>query len=248
MLRNLSPPVQALLATLFTWFLTALGAASVFLIQSKKVKHQLLSTSLGFAGGVMLSASYFSLLAPAAELGGVVPVCGGFLFGALFINLADYIIGEIGEPTTVILASSKSRKERRKMLLLIAAITVHNIPEGLAVGVAFGGNSFESARNLAIAIGLQNFPEGLAVSLPLAASGMGKMEAFWYGQLSGMVEPIAGVGGALAISLFTPLLPWALAFAAGAMIHVVVRELVPESSWTHLTGFIIMMALDVGLG
>ncbi|KAF3853210.1 hypothetical protein F7725_013898 [Dissostichus mawsoni] len=280
-----SPVTQALLGTLFTWGLTAAGAALVFVFSSRQV---------------MLAASYWSLLAPAigmAEDSGkygsfaFVPVAVGFTLGAAFLEKEkadEPSFGHLDSDEMTIRIdktdngdvyqrrrgpNSASSDEQdtgskqqegvgqtgsswRRIVLLILAITIHNIPEGLAVGVAFGAigktssASFESARNLAIGIGIQNFPEGLAVSLPLRGSGM-------YGQLSGMVEPIAGVLGALAVVLAEPLLPYALAFAAGAMVYVVVDDIIPEAqvsgngklaSWTSIVGFVVMMSLDVGLG
>ncbi|XP_076075312.1 zinc transporter ZIP11-like [Mytilus galloprovincialis] len=324
---------QTFLGTLFTWGLTALGAALVFVFNSRQRK--VLDASLGFAAGVMTAASYWSLLAPAiemAELSGLygsngewafIPVAVGFVLGAVFVYGADVLIPYIGgggnniimsleseykqhkdEDVQINLVSQEqsyncSRSEystgpqRRKpvqgglistedqnnvvnnealssqdtrwkrILLLIIAITVHNIPEGLAVGVGFGAvgrtpsATFEKARNLAVGIGIQNFPEGLAVSLPLRGAGMSTLKSFWYGQLSGMVEPIAGLFGAVAVVIAQPLLPYALAFAAGAMIYVVVDDIIPEAqtcgngkvaSWGAVVGFVVMMSLDVGLG
>ncbi|XP_074099205.1 zinc/iron regulated transporter-related protein 48C isoform X1 [Cotesia typhae] len=358
MIKGYTPITQALLGTLFTWGLTAAGAAVVVIIQGKQRK--LLDVSLGFAAGVMVAASYWSLLAPAIEMAeeskfygengefAFVPVAVGFLIGAAFVYGTDLLISSLGiqSPNVLLAMQSVGTKQRRKnlrmyderkvksdedldtinnvisgvqitsgniyyesttidgfyeqntrrripestsrsseiteqgsvyedpgieaknnqwrrILLLVVAITVHNIPEGLAVGVGFGavGSSasatFESARNLAIGIGIQNFPEGLAVSLPLQAAGFSTLKSFWYGQLSGMVEPIAGVLGAACVSLASPVLPYALAFAAGAMIYVVVDDIIPEAhqsgngtlaSWGAMVGFLIMMSLDVGLG
>ncbi|XP_044274917.1 zinc transporter ZIP11 isoform X2 [Varanus komodoensis] len=335
MLLGYSPVLQALLGTFFTWGLTAAGSALVFVFSSGQ--RRILDGSLGFAAGVMLAASYWSLLAPAIEMAedsgkfGVFaffPVAVGFTLGAAFVYFADLILPWLGinEPPHTALALSydattvKEKYEHqpmhrleyenelsiridkgengepyqrrkgagssqpdvpaspqilkgstpvpasnswRRILLLIIAITIHNIPEGLAVGVGFGavGKSasatFESARNLAIGIGIQNFPEGLAVSLPLRGAGFSTWRAFWYGQLSGMVEPLAGIFGAFAMLLAEPLLPYALAFAAGAMVYVVMDDIIPEAqisgngklaSWTSILGFVIMMSLDVGLG
>ncbi|KAI5609710.1 hypothetical protein C0J50_5690 [Silurus asotus] len=343
MLADCSPVVQTLLGTLFTWGLTAAGAALVFIFPS--TKKQILDGSLGFAAGVMLAASYWSLLAPAIEMAeesgkygafSFLPVAIGFVLGAAFVYFADLMLPLMGVETDPHLALTlppdakpakakvedpvasptaeemsiridkiengdvyqrrkatqsgqvaeekdvgsrpqevicQSESSWRRIVLLILAITIHNIPEGLAVGVGFGaaGKSssatFESARqvplhfphklNLAIGIGIQNFPEGLAVSLPLKASGVSTWRAFWYGQLSGMVEPVAGLLGAVAVVLVEPLLPYALAFAAGAMVYVVVDDIIPEAqvsgngklaSWTSILGFIVMMSLDVGLG
>ncbi|XP_011638695.1 zinc transporter ZIP11 isoform X1 [Pogonomyrmex barbatus] len=356
MLKDHSPVTQALLGTLFTWALTAAGAALVVVIRGKQRK--LLDVSLGFAAGVMVAASYWSLLAPAIEMAkeskmygaegeyAFVPIAVGFLIGAAFVYGTDVLISTLGiqSPNVLLAMQSVGTKQRRKIiaklksdedldydynplfndvlipggkiydrvestaidgfyeqnsrrrqianinrssesaeigtvyedpnneaknnqwrriLLLVVAITVHNIPEGLAVGVAFGaiGSSasatFEKARNLAIGIGIQNFPEGLAVSLPLQAAGISTLKSFWYGQLSGMVEPIAGVLGAAGVTLASPALPYALAFAAGAMIYVVIDDIIPEAhqsgngklaSWAAIVGFLVMMSLDVGLG
>uniref|UniRef100_A0A3P8TX66 Zinc transporter ZIP11 n=1 Tax=Amphiprion percula TaxID=161767 RepID=A0A3P8TX66_AMPPE len=340
MLEGYSPVTQALLGTLFTWGLTAAGAALVFVFSNRQ--KRILDGSLGFAAGVMLAASYWSLLAPAIDMAedsgkygsfAFVPVAVGFSLGAAFVYFADLAMPLLGvgtDPHTTLALppDSKLAKEKeegpsfqqlesdemtirigragplsdkaengdvyqrrrgpysgssdgqergnkqheevgqtssswRRILLLILAITIHNIPEGLAVGVGFGAigktssATFESARNLAIGIGIQNFPEGLAVSLPLRGSGVSTWTAFWYGQLSGMVEPIAGLLGAIAVVLAEPLLPYALAFAAGAMVYVVVDDIIPEAqisgngklaSWTSILGFVVMMSLDVGLG
>lgn len=334
MIAGVSPVLQALLGTLFTWGLTAAGAALVFVFSSGQ--KRILDGSLGFAAGVMLAASYWSLLAPAIEMAedsgkygdfAFVPVAVGFALGALFVYIADLMMPALGvgpDPhmALVLPSDAKQAKEKKKsslaglseeeehlsiridkiengevyqrrrgpntghteehdvspkaqevsgqtgsswrrIVLLILAITIHNIPEGLAVGVGFGAigktpsATFESARNLAIGIGIQNFPEGLAVSLPLRGSGLSTWRSFWYGQLSGMVEPLAGLLGAVAVVLAEPLLPYALAFAAGAMVYVVVDDIIPEAqvsgngklaSWTSILGFIVMMSLDVGLG
>lgn len=341
MLLGYSPVSQALLGTLLTWGLTAAGSALVFVFSSGQ--RRVLDGSLGFAAGVMLAASYWSLLAPAIELAeesgkfgafSFFPVMVGFTLGAAFVYLADLLLPWLGisdhSPTSLALNYESRVKEKyesqpihrldyenelsirigrtvlhsdkgengepyqrrkgaggnqpdtpappqilgdntlvpasnswRRILLLILAITIHNIPEGLAVGVGFGAigksasASFERARNLAVGIAIQNFPEGLAVSLPLRGAGFSMWRAFWYGQLSGMVEPLAGVFGAIAVVLAEPLLPYALAFAAGAMVYVVVDDIIPEAqvsgngklaSWTSILGFVIMMSLDVGLG
>jgi ZIP family zinc transporter len=265
---DLSPIVQALLATGFTWFVTALGASAVFFFKS--VNRQVLDGMLGFAAGVMIAASYWSLLAPAIEMAEAtasippwVPATTGFLLGGAFLWGVDRLLPHLhlglpleeaeGLPTTW-----------RRSILLVLAITMHNIPEGLAVGVAFGAvayglpsASLAGAVALALGIGLQNFPEGMAVSVPLRRENLSRPRAFWYGQLSGMVEPIAGLVGAAAVLLIRPILPYALAFAAGAMIYVVVEELIPESQLESITdvatvgammGFAVMMTLDVALG
>eukprot|EP00035_Acanthoeca_spectabilis_P039882 m.65631 g.65631 ORF g.65631 m.65631 type:complete len:339 (-) comp9775_c0_seq1:282-1298(-) len=338
MIEGYDPVTQALLGTLFTWGVTAAGSAVVFLANTNR---KLLDCSLGFSAGVMLAASYWSLLAPAIEMASesgdygaegewaFVPAAIGFALGAFFVYYADVLLGQWGfgdgvvgaltaqpaattaatvtndgesdakpftprreglrprkgdkaaaTPTTTTAAATttaataapaaaKNEGEAvtalswRRTMLLAAAVTIHNIPEGLAVGVGFGAvgtvksATFASARNLAIGIGIQNFPEGLAVSLPLHRAGFSKTKAFWYGQLSGMVEPVAGLLGALAVSIATPVLPYALAFAAGAMVFVVLDSIVPDyqdagnaklATWGAVLGFIVMMSLDVGLG
>ncbi|XP_036250694.1 zinc transporter ZIP11 isoform X1 [Molothrus aeneus] len=343
MIPGLGPGLQALLGTLLTWALTAAGSALVFVFS--RGQRRILDGSLGFAAGVMLAASYWSLLAPAIELAqesgtfgafSFFPVAAGFALGAAFVYGADLLLPELGFPgpphaALALSCEQRALKEKqeqspgwdfgsssselairigraglqpdkaengepyqrrrgagpplpegppafpapqdgaalarssswRRILLMILAITIHNIPEGLAVGVGFGavGKSqsatFQSARNLAIGIGIQNFPEGLAVSLPLRGAGFSTWKAFWYGQLSGMVEPLAGLLGAWAVVLAEPLLPYALGFAAGAMVYVVMDDIIPEAqtsgngklaSWTSILGFVVMMSLDVGLG
>ncbi|XP_078427245.1 zinc transporter ZIP11 isoform X1 [Cetorhinus maximus] len=339
MIEGWSPVLQSLLGTFFTWGLTAAGAALVFVFSHGQ--KQILDGSLGFAAGVMLAASYWSLLAPAIEMAessgtygafAFLPVGVGFTLGAAFVYLADALLPSLGLDDSPQMAFAlnqelkpvKEKKEDeggdaqtqdeefairigrgglsaekvdngevyqrkriqqpsyseglttfsnprptpeqsswKRIILLILAITIHNIPEGLAVGVGFGAigktasATFESARNLAIGIGLQNFPEGLAVSLPLRGAGVSTWKAFWYGQLSGMVEPVAGIFGAFAVVLAEPVLPYALAFAAGAMVYVVIDDIIPEAqlsgngklaSWTSIAGFVLMMSLDVGLG
>lgn len=261
------PTLQALLATLFTWAVTALGAALVFL--TRGVRQRLLDAMNGFAAGVMLAASYWSLLAPAIELseGGPlprwVPACVGFLLGCGSLWAVDKILPHLHPGLPRAQAEGPTTHWHRSVLLVLA-ITLHNIPEGLAVGVAFGGAALQmpettlaSAIALAIGIGLQNFPEGVAVAMPLRAVGMSRLRCFWYGQLSASVEPLAGVLGALAVLWARPILPYALAFAAGAMIFVVIEELIPESqragntdlaTVSTLFGFTVMMVLDVALG
>lgn len=266
-LENLSPVTQALLATLFTWGVTAAGAAMVFFF--KTINRKVLDFMLAFAGGVMIAASFWSLLAPAIEMAenqgqtAWIPAVIGFLLGGVFLRLVDFLIPHLhlGFPTE---QAEGIHTHWRRSVLLVLAITIHNIPEGLAVGVAFGAlkygltkASFTAACALAMGIGLQNFPEGVAVAVPLRREGLSRTKSFWYGQLSGVVEPIAGVLGALAVTMVAPLLPYALAFAAGAMIYVVVEEVIPESQREGNTdlatmgvmlGFAIMMALDVALG
>ncbi|MCE1252425.1 MAG: ZIP family metal transporter [Anaerolineae bacterium] len=265
---SLNPIWQALLATLFTWFVTALGAAFVFYFRT--INRRVLDSMLGFAAGVMIAASFWSLLAPAIEMAegsslpAWIPAVIGFLLGGIFLWAADKLLPHlhIGFP---IEEAEGIKTGWRRSVLLVLAITLHNIPEGLAVGVAFGAlaaglpsASLAGAVALALGIGIQNFPEGMAVSIPLRREGMGRFKSFWYGQLSGMVEPVAGLLGAAAVIFIRPLLPYALAFAAGAMIYVVVEELIPEAQLdrrdTHLAtfgaliGFAVMMMLDVALG
>lgn len=266
-LKDMNPILQALVATCFTWFVTAAGAATVFV--AKEMSRRTLDAMLGFAAGVMIAASYWSLLAPAIEMSegkdlpAWVPATVGFLLGAVFLRLADRVLPHLhpGYPTE---KAEGIKTSWQRSTLLVLAITLHNIPEGLAVGVAFGAvaaglpsATLAGAIALAIGIGIQNFPEGLAVSIPLRREGMSRMRSFHYGQLSGVVEPIAGVLGASIVLFAQSILPYALAFAAGAMIFVVVEELVPESQTqgnSHaatmgaMLGFAVMMALDVGLG
>jgi len=320
---------QALLGTILTWGLTALGATTAIFLRGNQRKF--MDSSLGFAAGVMLAASYWSLLEPALEMAAgletygnegqwaFLPVALGFFLGAAFVFGTDLFMSstEISSPIDLIKLNSKTKTEDselsslsrsvksfysgtdshpglrlrkgfevgsevysideqeerekelkkrdswRRIVLLIIAVTVHNIPEGLAVGVGFGAigktksATFESARNLALGIGIQNFPEGIAVSLPLKAAGFTTAKSIWYGQLSGLVEPIAGVLGAALVTLIVPILPYALAFAAGAMVYVVVDDIIPEAqsegngklaSWGTIIGFIVMMSLDVALG
>jgi ZIP family zinc transporter len=264
---SLDHRLQALLATLFTWAVTALGAGMVFFFKS--IGRRVLDAMLGFAGGVMIAASFWSLLAPSIELSesmglpAWLPPLAGFLAGGLFLKLIDKVIPHlhIGLPTS---ESEGPKTSWRRSLLLVLAITIHNIPEGLAVGVGFGAleagistASLAGAVALAMGIGLQNFPEGAAVSIPLRREGLSRLKSFWYGQLSGLVEPIAGVLGAALVVSMKPVLPYALAFAAGAMIYVVVEEVVPESQRSGnsdistlgaIAGFALMMVLDVALG
>ena len=261
--ESINPVLGALYASLFTWILTALGASLVFFF--KGMNRALLDGMLGFTGGVMVAASFWSLLAPAIDMsdGSVFPAAVGFGLGALFIYGLDKILPHLH------INFRDDEKEGLKTpwhrtTLLVLAIALHNIPEGLAVGVLFGGvaagipeASIGGAVALAIGIGIQNFPEGLAVSMPMRRQGASKFKSFWYGQMSAIVEPIAAVIGALAVTVFIPILPYALAFAAGAMIFVVVEEVIPETQRDKYTdiatlgfigGFIIMMSLDVALG
>jgi len=265
--KGLNPILQALLATCFTWFLTAAGAGVVFIF--KTIKRKVLDAMLGFAAGVMIAASFWSLLAPAIEMAeqegrtAWVPALIGFLIGGFFLYIVDKLLPHLhmGFPEE---EAEGLPSSWRRSVLLVLAITLHNIPEGLAVGVAFGAccaglpsATLGGAVALALGIGIQNFPEGTAVSVPLRREGVSRLKSFWYGQLSGVVEPMAGVLGALAVILVRPLLPYALAFAAGAMIYVVVEELIPESQAEKHTdvatmgamlGFAVMMTLDVALG
>lgn len=266
-LLSLHPVWQAFLATLFTWAMTALGAGAVYLQQEPSRKT--LDAMLGFAAGVMIAASFWSLLAPALEMaeGGVLPswlvVAFGFLCGGGFLRLIDKFLPHLHLNFPMADAEGVKTTWPRSTLLVLA-ITMHNIPEGLAVGVAFGAvgagfpeASMAGAIALAMGIGIQNFPEGLAVSIPLRRDGFSQHRSFLIGQLSGMVEIVAGVTGAALVLIAKPLLPFSLAFAAGAMIFVVVEEVIPESQQGHNTdlatfgamlGFTVMMVLDVALG
>ena len=269
--RDLDPIVQAAIAGGFTWLVTALGATIVLFVGRPGTRF--LDTMLGFAAGVMLAASVWSLLLPAIErsedgsLPAWLPAAGGLAIGAATLWGIDQILPHIHslqrgvEPEGI-------TSTWRQTTLLIMAITIHNVPEGLAVGVAFGAigqldagvdttAAFGAAVALAIGIGLQNFPEGIAVALPLRGEGFSRLRALWYGQLSAIVEPVAAIAGAAAVLLISPVLPWALAFAAGAMVYVVVEELIPRShsrgnqdlaTLGTVVGFIVMMTLDVALG
>ena len=264
---TLNPILQALLATIFTWGMTAAGAATVFL--AKNVSRSLLNAMLGFAAGVMIAASFWSLLAPAIAMSegsgvpGWIPAVVGFLLGGAFLWVVDRILPHLHLGLEIEQAEGIKTTWQRSVLL-VTAITLHNFPEGLAVGVAFGAvaaglpaATLAGAIALTVGIGIQNFPEGLAVSMPLRREGFSRGKSFLYGQASGLVEPIAGVLGAAAVLLMQPILPYALSFAAGAMIYVVVEELIPESQQgqdTHMStigamlGFAVMMILDVALG
>lgn len=301
MIESATPIWQATLGTLFTWFVTAAGSALVYLIPN--ASRSLFDSALGFSAGVMLAASYWSLLAPAIDASeeygayAVVPSLIGFLIGAAFVYVSDLFLPhdtvEILKPkittkekiyteviSNVTNKNVRNRKHKglnstttensfrndndedskirsRRIAMLILAITIHNIPEGLAVGVSFATGNFAVARNTAIGIGIQNFPEGLAVSLPLRAQGMSSHWAFFWGQLSGMFEPLAGIAGCWLATEADFILPYALAFAAGAMVFVVVDDIIPEvqthgnsklASWSVIIGFCVMMTLDVVLG
>ena len=263
--ESINPVYGAFYATLFTWAVTALGASLVFFIRG--MNRALLDGMLGFTGGVMVAASFWSLLSPGIEMSPgegfikVLPAAIGFGLGALFIFGMDKVLPHVH----INFKESEGIKTPwHRTTLLVLAITLHNIPEGLAVGVLFGGvavgipeASITGAVALALGIGIQNFPEGIAVSMPMRRQGVSKLKSFWYGQLSAIVEPIAAVVGAVAVTFFTPLLPYAMAFAAGAMIFVVVEEVIPETQQDEYTdiatlgfilGFIVMMTLDVSLG
>ena len=263
--ESIDPILADFLATTFTWGLTAFGASFVFFF--KTMNRVVLDGMLGFTGGVMVAASFWSLLAPAIEMSGgdgfvkVIPAAVGFALGALFIFGLDKVLPHMH----INFKETEGIKSPwQRTTLLVLAITLHNIPEGLAVGVLFGGvaagipeASIAGAVTLAIGIGIQNFPEGIAVSMPLRRMGMSRTKSFMYGQSSAIVEPIFGVLGAVAVTFFTPILPYALAFAAGAMIFVVVEEVIPETQQDKNTdiatlgfigGFIVMMILDVALG
>ena len=262
-LKDLSPVMGALLATLFTWSITALGASIVFFF--KKVNKTLMDALLGFAGGVMIAASFFSLISPALEMAEELNMTSwliislGFLSGGILLFISDKVYDYLEKKR-----KKENSSKAKRCFMLISSITIHNIPEGMAVGVAFGsiaysltGSTLASALTLALGIGLQNFPEGSAVSLPLRREGYSRKKAFFYGQLSGIVEPIAAVIGALLVLKIRIILPFLLAFAAGAMIYVVVEELIPESQTNKkkdlmalftILGFMVMMILDVALG
>ncbi|KQC09352.1 MAG: dihydroorotate dehydrogenase [Methanolinea sp. SDB] len=264
---SLPPVIQALLGGCFTWSFTALGAAVVFL--TRRFNQRLLDGMLGLAGGVMVAASFWSLLVPALEMAGEtqvvpwLPVASGFAAGWIFLMLLDRIIPHlhIGFPVE---EAEGMKSSFHRTTLLVLAITMHNIPEGLAIGVAFGAvalaipqATIAGALALSLGIAIQNFPEGLAVSMPLRREGVSRLRCFWYGQLSAVVEPVMAMIGAAVVILARPALPVALAFAAGAMIFVVVEEVIPESlkngfeetaTSGFLAGFLIMMILDVALG
>jgi zinc transporter, ZIP family len=263
---ELNPVLQAIVATLFTWFVTALGAAPVFF--TRTINQKLMDGMLGMAAGVMIAASYWSLLAPAIQMSqelaipSWMPATLGFL-GGVFLWGADKLLPHLHPLAAVWEAEGISTSWHRSTLLVLA-ITMHNIPEGLAIGVAFGAAasgapdaSVAGAIALAIGIGLQNFPEGTAVAMPLRREGVSRGKSFFLGQLSAVVEPIAGAVGAAAVLLMQPILPYALAFAAGAMIFVVAEELIPESQRRGdtdvptvgvMVGFVVMMILDVAVG
>lgn len=243
--------LAGIVATLFTGLLTGAGALPVLF--TSNVSERLLDALLGFAAGVMLAATAFSLIIPAIETGGILPAVAGILIGALFLAALDRLLPH----THFIRGKEGPSSHLRRVWLLIIAITMHNFPEGLAVGLAFGGQRFNEAVPLMIAIGLQNMPEGLAVALPLLRERWPRGKALLYALGSGLAEPIAGVIGVLAVSVMHPLLPWGLAFAAGAMLYVVSDEVIPEThsrgyelegTWGVIIGFVVMMFLDNALG
>lgn len=266
LLEGLGPVWQAFLAGCFTWGLTTLGAGTVFL--TRGVDRRVLDLMLGFAAGVMIAASYWSLLAPAVELsaGLSVPVwfppAAGFLAGGLVMWGIEALLPYLHLNTSGSAQDRSGHGVGQGSLMLILAVTIHNIPEGLAVGVGFGAlaaahpsATLAGAVGLTVGIGLQNLPEGMAVSMPLRREGLSRLRSFWYGQLSGIVEPMAAVVGAAAVIVAAPVLPYALAFAAGAMIFVVAEEVIPEAQGSPrlatlgvLVGFVVMMVLDVALG
>lgn len=263
--KSLDPVIAALIATLFTWFVTALGAMSVFFF--KKMNKNLMDAMLGFTGGVMVAASVWSLIIPAISMSegtgfiSVVPTVIGFLAGAGFLYALNKVLPHMHVNFKKV---DGVKTPWQRTTLMVLAITLHNIPEGLAVGVLFGGAAagipeatIGGAVALALGIGMQNFPEGIAVAVPLRRMGLSRRKSFFYGQSSALVEPIAGVIGALAVITFTPVLPYALAFAAGAMIFVVVEDVIPEAQQNtnsdvatigFIGGFVVMMVLDVALG
>lgn len=268
---TLHPAIQALIAGLFTWGCTIAGSSFVFFF--KTVNQKCLDSMMGFAAGVMIAASFWSLLNPAMEYAesdygswSWFPAAVGFLAGGLFLRLVDYFVPHLHlDKPSIDEAEGIKHKKLSKSMLLFLAITIHNIPEGLAIGVTFGAISSMAdtstallgAIGLAIGIGLQNVPEGSALSMPIRGEGASRKKAFWYGAMSAVVEPIAAVIGAVFVLSMTAILPYALAFAAGAMIFVVVEELIPESqsngntdiaTLSLMAGFVIMMVLDVALG
>lgn len=270
-LHQQNPVFLAFLAGLFTWVCTIFGAAIVFFF--KRISRKLLDTMMGFAAGVMIAASFWSLLAPSidfakADYGSLawIPAAVGFSFGALFLRAVDAIVPHLHlDKELSQMEGIQPDKKLSKTALLFLAITIHNIPEGLAVGVTFGalsqGNMTQAALigalSLALGIGLQNIPEGAALSIPIRADGKSRLKAFYWGSMSAIVEPIGAVIGAALVIMMLPILPYALSFAAGAMLFVVVEELIPESQTNGNTdlatmglmlGFVIMMVMDVALG
>jgi len=263
-LTGLSSPLLALMAGLFTWGMTALGACLVLFVKS--VNRKLLDTALGFAAGVMIAASFWSLLEPAIEMSqklsipSWIPPATGFISGAIFLRLIDMVLPHLHLQAPISEAEGIKTSFKRSTLLVLA-VTLHNIPEGLAVGVSFGAYGIDPANvtllssvMLAVGIGIQNIPEGFAISMPLRSEGLSKKKSFMIGQISGFVEPIFALIGALLVNVMDTLLPYALGFAAGAMIFVTAEELIPESQRNEnsdiataglIIGFTLMMILDV---
>ena len=251
---SLDPISQALVATLGTYLLTALGTTPVLFFRT--APRRLMDALMGGAAGVMVAASCWSLLQPAIEMSGTWPAVIGLAVGGLFIFALDQLLPHLHPEFPDEATEEGPSSTFRRAVLLMVAITIHNFPEGLAVGVAFGSGNTSGALALAIGIGLQNIPEGLAIALPLRREGMSRFRAFWYGQLSATVEPVAGVLGCALVLMAAPVLPYAMAFAAGAMLYVVVEELLPETTRQgntdvatlgFLSGFLIMMAMDTAL-
>lgn len=262
---SINPIMAAGIATVFTWLMTVIGAAVVFLFV--KINRTVMDGTLGFTGGVMMAASVFGLLIPAMNMSTgegfekAFPAAIGFVFGALFLFVLDKFLPHLHVNFKQV---EGVKTPWQRATLMVMAITLHNIPEGLAIGVLFGGvaagipeATITGAIILTVGIAIQNIPEGIAVTMPLRRLGLSKRRSFFYGQTSAIVEPIAGVIGALAVSFFTPILPYALAFAAGAMVFVVIEEVIPETQQANNTdiatlgfilGFVLMMLLDVGLG
>ncbi len=264
---EIGPVYSALIATTFTWLMTAAGASFVFFF--KTMNRGILDPMLGFTGGVMVAASFWSLLSPSIEMSeelyprmSWMPAAVGFFLGSMFLFVLDKFTPHL-HINFGVEEKEGVKTHLHRTTLLVLAITLHNIPEGLAVGVLFGAaaqgmpEAIPGAIALAIGIGIQNFPEGIAVSMPLRRHGVSRLKSFWYGQLSAIVEPVAGVIGAVAVIYMEPILPFALAFAAGAMIYVVIEEVIPEtqrdvytdrSTLGFIGGFLVMMILDVSLG
>ena len=251
----LDPISQAFVATLGTYLLTAIGTTPVLFF--RQAPRRLMDALMGGAAGVMVAASCWSLLQPAIEMGGTWPAAIGLAFGGLFIFVLDQLLPHLHPEFPDEALEEGPQSSWRRAVLLMVAITIHNFPEGLAVGVAFGAGNAGAAVALALGIGLQNIPEGLAIALPLRREGMSRLRAFWYGQLSATVEPVAGVLGCVLVLIAQPILPYAMAFAAGAMLYVVVEELIPETVRSGTTdiatlgfigGFAVMMTLDNALG
>ena len=255
MLRDLSPIAQAFLATMGTYLLTAIGTLPVLLVRT--MPRRLMDAMMGFAGGVMVAAACWSLLVPAIETAGVFPAAVGVLAGAAMLYAGDQLLPHLHAEFPEEAVAEGPKLAWRQSALLMTAMTLHNFPEGMAVGVSFGGSDVGSATALAIGIGLQNIPEGLAIALPLRRGGMTPGRAFFWGQLSAAIEPIAGVIGAALVLASAASLPYAMAAAAGAMLYVVVEELIPETvrsgaidiaTLGFIAGFTVMMSLDNALG